>query len=67
MEFPSYNSKRIEWATPVGGDPKFLEKSLMKCLEMEGGHPGGEGAGVFLKRLKDPTFNKSKNNFYMRE
>ena len=64
---PVYPTKRVEWSLEINGDSKFLETCLMRCLENEGSEPGGRGKGTFIKNLRDRGFNKSKNNFYLRE
>ena len=51
---------RFDWDSEKFGVPQYNTKKLLECIEKEDG-------GLFEARLKDRGFNKSKNNFYMRQ
>ena len=50
---------RFDWESDKFGIKEYNKTKLLECLEKEGGQ--------FIKKLRDKTINKAKNNFYMKK
>ena len=51
---------RFDWDSEKFGVKEFNTVKLRQCIEREEG-------GKFIEKLKDKSFNKAKNNYYMKK